>query len=49
MITRKILEMRCPCGKMLSDQEMYLLDLLEGMCQECYDNSMDAAYEEDKL
>lgn len=36
----------CPCGKQLSNQETYMFDINEGLCQDCFDESMLAAYED---
>ncbi len=34
------------CDKLISDIDNYLEDELQGMCPECYDVSMTAAYED---
>lgn len=38
----------CRCGKQLTDQEMYLFDILDGLCKECFDSAMEAAYEDEE-
>jgi len=45
MFTRATLKIYCKCGKELSDQEVYLFDILDGMCQDCYDYLLDSTYE----
>lgn len=42
-----ILHFRCPCcNEPLDDWEISMYDIFEGMKEECYNESMKAAYED---
>ena len=50
MITRKDLVnlFRCyNCNKELSDDEIRMYSIFDGMCEDCYANSMEAAYDDE--
>jgi hypothetical protein len=45
MLTRAVIRIYCKCGQQLSNQEIYLFDILDRMCQDCYDNFLEITSE----